>query len=186
MIAIRRRAFDAIDHICAWNAIGTSGKESWIEEVEKQIEAAVADALADSQFKIQGLQRTIDEQKQLVEVLRRIEHAFGCKHVDNGPEDADNIVRHIMELVAENERLKSLDELNGRYIAERDQRLEQQKWEARERYADARYRIERLDSLLKRVCHHGPQGSSSTPLCPPGCWDDCVACEYESLQAQAQ
>lgn len=124
---------------------------------------------------IQRLNRTIEEQKDLVEVLRRIERLLGCKHVDNGREDANNIVCHVRDLQEEVARLKELDDLNGRYIAERDKQLD-----------ELRTLVLKLSRLLKRVPHHGPQGSSSTELCPPGCWPDCVACEYEKLTSMSR
>jgi hypothetical protein len=36
----KKWAFVAVDHICAWYSQGTSGKESWVEEIAKQIENA--------------------------------------------------------------------------------------------------------------------------------------------------
>lgn len=132
------------------------------KQVDKWIAEAKERVAADKEFQIQGLNRTIEEQGELVEVLRRIEHALGYT------KDKEDLMRHVLNFRDEVVRLKSLDELNGRYIAERDKQL-----------LDLKVSHTALLRLLNRVPHHGPNGSYSKA--EGQCWADCVACEYEKI-----
>jgi hypothetical protein len=63
------------------------------------------------------------------------------------------------------ERLKALDELNGKYIAQRDEQI-----------ADLKRRIAQMAALLDRQHHHRPYGSGV-------CYPDCPRCAWEKLKA---
>jgi len=47
---------------------------------------------------VESLRVKLVDQKPYKELLRDIDRLFGCEHVDKGPDDAQEVVRHVKEL----------------------------------------------------------------------------------------
>jgi hypothetical protein len=163
--AIRRAAELSVDHISAWFATGTGSQicRSMREEIERNMaESLKFTEDCQSAFKDQ---RIAELQKEL--------HEFRT--------DISGTIQQAIERLAA--------EKNG-LITERDERiaeLAQQTNQLVKAYANLQRaafkhadREKLLEALLKRVPHHGPNGSYSVG--EGQCWPDCVACEFEKSQ----
>lgn len=60
-----------------------------------------SEVITDLLTRVKELEVDLADQKPYKDLLRDIDRLFGCEHVDKGPDDAQEVVRHVKELQGE-------------------------------------------------------------------------------------
>lgn len=70
------------------------------DALRREVEDA-CEQLRLSQLQVRDMAIDVENSNLYIEVLRRLDKRFGCNHVAQGPDDCDNLVRHVDELQAD-------------------------------------------------------------------------------------